>query len=146
MLCYTTFAFTIVNEIWTKKNFMCLVSLLLHAQQMPFQQKKCLLRMNRVSIESLLVSDSIQSFTCTRGRAWTCEHASLPVYCCRHTLAPLLCLPQTRPPSPFLLYLVTTATTSMQAGRRLTHLDYPPPHPLSLVIPRPPPLPPSSSL
>lgn len=57
-----------------------------------------------------------------------CEQASLPVYCSwRHTLSPLLHLLQTRPPSPFLLYLVTTATTKMQAGRRLTHLDYPAP-------------------
>ena len=74
----------------------------------------------------------------------TCEQASLPVCCSwRHTLSPLFRLLQTRPPSPLLHYLVTTATTKMQAGRRLTHLDYPAParpptHPLALVVPRPP--------
>ena len=37
------------------------------------------------------------------------------------------------PPPPFLLYLETTATTNMQTGRRLTHLDYLPP-PIRLLL------------
>lgn len=45
--------------------------------------------------------------------------------------------PRQSPPSLFLLYLATTATTNMQAGRQLTHLDYLPPPSVSHSSPTP---------
>lgn len=59
-------------------------------------------------------------------RACVCERASLPVYTaqgdtpCLHSC---VCL-RLGLPSPFLFYLLPTATANMQAGRRLTHLDH----------------------
>lgn len=88
-------------------------------------EKMCLLMMNQVVIAAGTGLDSkLHLHVCLHTAQTVCVYK---LCSCRHTLAPLLCLPQTRAPSPFLLYLLTTATTNMQSGRRLTHLDYPPP-------------------
>lgn len=96
-------------------------------------REMCLLMMNQVLIAAGTGLDSkLHLHVCLHAAQTVCVYK---LCSCRHTLAPLLCLPQTRAPSPFLLYLLTTATTNMQAGRRLTHLDYPPPtHQLSCHI------------
>lgn len=105
---------------------MCLVS----PEQMPFQQKKCLLRMNQGLIEWLLVSGLIQSFTCTCvcARPESVRVNKPPSQSVARGDTPWLhfsVCPRRGPPSP--LPPLTTATTNMQAGRRLTHLDHLPP-------------------
>lgn len=113
-----------MNGIWTKtfgQVFTCLISLLLHAQQTPSQQKTDESGFNCCWYQTWFKTSPACLFA--HSRECMCE-----AYCSwRHTLAPFLRLPQIRAPSPFLLYLLTTATTNIQAGRRLTHLDYPPP-------------------